>query len=100
MDSNDALVLVFSRNAFYRRLHFLALAAFGMMIVAIVILIGVLVYISKNQSPPLYFATDNVGRLVQIAPVQRPIMTTDDVVIWAMEAVQAAYSFDYINYRR
>jgi intracellular multiplication protein IcmL len=99
MDSDDALVMVFSRNVFYRRLHFLALAAFGLMIIMIGILIWVLFYISKNQSPPVYFATDNVSRLVKVAPVEKPVLTTEDVIEWTTEAVQAAYSYDYLNYR-
>ena len=38
MSSSDALALVFSRNMFYRRLHFLALAAFGLNLIVICML--------------------------------------------------------------
>ncbi len=99
MNSNDALVLIFSRNAFYKRLHYLALAALGMMVLTIGILIWVLIYVAKMQPLPLYFATDNVGRLVHISPVGRPNMTNEEITQWVADAVQAAYSYDYLNYR-
>ena len=99
MDSNDALVLVIARNAFYKRLHYLVLTAFGLMLFTIGFLIWVLVYIVTMQSLPVYFATDNVGRLIEVSSVQKPEMTTDQVAAWTAEAVQAAYSYDYFSYR-
>lgn len=99
MSSNDALVLVLSRNAFYKRLHVLTLGALGLNIVVILMLICMLVYLLKNPAKPLYFAADDVGRLIQIVPVSMPNMTNEQVAAWTVNAVQAAYSYDYINYR-
>lgn len=99
MNRNDALAAVFTRNAFYRRLHFLALAAFALSLLVIGFLIWVLIFVIKNPTEPLYFATDNVGRLVTIIPVDKPNMSTDDAAAWAIEALQAAYGLDYVNYR-
>jgi intracellular multiplication protein IcmL len=96
---NDPLVLVFSRNTFYRRLHFLALGALALNIIAIGILFWMLGYLLKNPSRPLYFATDDVSRLIRIVPVDVPNMSLENVEAWAIEAVEAAYSYDYINYR-
>lgn len=99
MNPRDALALVFARNAFYRRMHFLALGALGFCLIAIGILITTLVYLVSNPAQPIYFAADEVGRLVQIIPVNTPNMSNADVSAWAQEAAQAAYSYDYINYR-
>ena len=99
MNTKDALVVVFSRNIFYKRLHYLALATFALSILVIAILADVLYFLVKNPPHPLYFATDSVGRLVPIIPVDRPNMSTDDVTAWAIEAVQNAYSYDFVNYR-
>jgi intracellular multiplication protein IcmL len=99
MNDNDALEVVFSRNSFYKRLHFLALAAFALSLLVIVILIWTFFYLIKNPTHPLFFATDSVGRLIQIVPVNRPNMTTDEVMAWTVEGVQRAYSYDYVNYR-
>lgn len=99
METNDALVLIFSRNAFYKRLHYLALATLGLSIFVILFLIGVLIFLLKSPTQPLYFATDNVSRLIQVVPVNTPNMTKEDVINWTIEAVQAAYSYDFINFR-
>lgn len=99
MNANNALVLIFSRNAFYKRLHYLALAAFGLSLLAIAVLIALLFFLLKNPTHPLYFATDTVGRLIDIVPVDQPNMTTDEVMAWAVDAVQATYSYDHLHYR-
>lgn len=99
MEANDALVMVFARNAFYKRLHYLALAAFALALVVIGVLIGVIIYLMEHPVSPLFFATDEVGRLIKIIPVNQPNMPIDDVKAWTIEAVEAAYSYDYINYR-
>lgn len=99
MNANDALIAVFSRNAFYKRLHVLALGVLALMILVDGFLLFVLIYMAQNPTKPLYFATDSVGRLIQIAPVDKPNMTDEEMNAWVIEAVQAAYSYDYLNYR-
>lgn len=99
MDSKDALVLVFSRNSFYKRLHFLALGALALSVIVICFLALTLTYLLKNPAKPLYFPADEVGRLIQIVPVNTPNMSTEDVTAWAQDAVEAAFSYDYINFR-
>jgi intracellular multiplication protein IcmL len=99
MEPKDALVLIYSRNSFYKRLHFLVLGAFAISLFVIFILIWTLVFLLNNPTRPVYFATDDVSRLVQIVPVNTPNMSMDEVIDWTIEAVRAAYSYDYINYR-
>lgn len=99
MEGNDALQLVFTRNAFYKRLHYLALGAFGLTLLVILILAWILFYVVRNPGFPLYFATDSIGRLIQIVPVDKPNMPTDDVAKFAVEAGEAAFSYDFVNYR-
>ncbi len=97
--TQSAIEAVITRNLFYRRLHYYALAVLLIAIIVIGIMISVLFYITRNSTHPLYFATDNVGRLIKIVPVSQPNMSDDDVIAWVIEAVQAAYSYDYVNYR-
>jgi uncharacterized membrane protein len=99
MDIKDPLVLVYTRNAFYRRLYYLAFAAYSLSIVVIVILLLVLYYLHRHPTRPLFFATDNVGRLIHVVPVNIPNMTYDQVVAWTTNAVESSLSMDYINYR-
>jgi len=97
--TNDALVLILSRNAFYKRLHILALFAFFLNILVIIMLSSALGWLLKNPVKPLYFAADEVGRLIQITPVNIPNMSEDKMIAWTVNAVQSALSYDYINYR-
>lgn len=99
MMKNDALFVVFARNAFYRRMHFLALGALTLAIAVIAFLVAVLIYLINHPVHPLYFATDNVGKLIPIIPVTVPNMTTPEVTAWTIEAVQTTLSNDFINYR-
>lgn len=98
MNGHDALVMVFSRNAFYRRLYLLALMAFTLTLFVIAILTWVIVFLVRNPTQPFYFATDKVGRLIQVIPENRPNMTNEEVTAWVIEAVQDAFSYDFINY--
>jgi intracellular multiplication protein IcmL len=100
MNANDVMVMVFSRNAFYRLMHFLALGALVLAWIVIGLLIWVLYFLINNPSQPVYFATDSVGRLIHIIPVNRPNMSTEAVTNWTINAVQRAYSYDYINFRQ
>lgn len=98
MQSENVLALVFERNAFYRRQYFLALGAFALSVVVICMLLGVLIFIKRNPTQPLYFATDSIGRLIPIIPLNKPNMKTEDVVAWTEEAIEKTYSYDYVNY--
>lgn len=99
MSNNDALVLIFSRNAFYKHLHFLVLGVLALTWVVIIGLTFMLAFIWKNPPKPLYFATDDVGRLIQNVPINTPNMSPEEVEAWVKDAVIAATSYDYINYR-
>ncbi|HLB42394.1 MAG TPA: DotI/IcmL/TraM family protein [Gammaproteobacteria bacterium] len=99
MTHNDALVVVLTRNAFYKQLYYFMLATFALSLVVIAILIGIITFLIKNPIQPLYFATDEIGRLIQDTPVNQSDMSLDEVMAWVVEAVQSSYSYDYINYR-
>lgn len=99
MMPTNALELVYARNAFYRRMHFLALAALTLMICVIIFLSSVLIYLIQNPTKPLYFATDRIGRLIPIIPVEIPNMSTNEVQQWTIRTVTQALSYDFINYR-
>lgn len=98
-DQNDALALIFIRNAFYRRLHYLTFAAFLLTIMAIGVLSVILVFLVRHPRPPVYFAANSVGQLIKTVPTNVPNMSNDDVIKWTTEAIQQAYSYDFVNYR-
>lgn len=98
--SEDALRKVFLRNQFYRSKFYFVLGIYVLTIMVIIILASALIYLIKHPTRPLYFVTDQVGRLIQDLPLNAPNMSTDEVAKWAVEAVETAYSYDYVNYRR
>lgn len=98
--NDNALLMVFERNQFYRRQYLLALGAFGLSLLVLVVLTWVLIYVIRNPTAPLFFATDNVGRLIKVVPVTQPNMSTEDAAKWAVNAVEKTYSYDYVNYRK
>ena len=97
--NDDALVMVHLRNQFYRQKYHVAVGIFLLCLMLVSILTGMLVYIVKHPPRPLYFATDDAGRFLLDIPLTQPNMSTDDVMAWVVEAVEAAYSYDYKYYR-
>lgn len=99
MQRNDAMALIFARNAFYRRMHFLALGIFVLTIFVNICLVFILYFIYTNPTKPAFFATDDQAKLIHIIPVSQPNMSNDEVIAWTIKAVQDALSFNYVNYR-
>lgn len=98
-EPDDVLVMVHLRNSFYKRKFHLALAIYALSLVVVVILIGTLIYVMKTRVHPLYFVTDELGRLIVDVPVDRPNMSAEDVMKYVTDAVEQSYSYDYVNYR-
>lgn len=96
---DDALVMVFLRNEFYKRKFHVVLGVYILSLIAIGFLCWVLFYLVKNPARPLYFVTDKVGRLLEDVPKNLPNMSNDDVAAWVTEAIEATYSYDFVNYR-
>lgn len=99
LTQNNALVMVHLRNAFYRKKYYLMLGVYLLSLSVISIIVGMLVYLHKHPQPPFYFAVDTVGRLVPFLPLDQPNMPMPEMVDWVKEAVENAYSYDFVNYR-
>ncbi|HSW69470.1 MAG TPA: DotI/IcmL/TraM family protein [Gammaproteobacteria bacterium] len=99
-DKNDALVMVHLRNEFYRRKYRFVMGIYVLSLIANAILVGMVIYLLRHPTEPLYFAADKIGRLIKTVPLQTTDMTLQDVSNWSVEAVEAAYSYDFVNYRR
>ncbi|OAI48675.1 hypothetical protein AYO45_04525 [Gammaproteobacteria bacterium SCGC AG-212-F23] len=95
----DAQVLTYLRNDFYKKKFHSAIGVFALALLVMVLLASVLLYLLFNPPRPLYFVADDVSRLLQEVPVDRPNMSNQDVFAWVTDAVQAAYSYDFVNYR-
>ncbi len=95
----DALLLVFSRNEFYHRKYQMMIGIFLLSLVVNSILVGLIIFLEKHPTHPLYFVTDQAGRLVKNMPLTVPNSPVDDVANWTVKAVEAAYTYDFVNYR-
>jgi intracellular multiplication protein IcmL len=96
---DDALRMVQLRNEFYRKKFYLLLGIFTLAFLMTGILVGVLVYLIKHPTRPVYFVADGVGRLMEELPLSQPNMSIEDVTAWAVEAVETTYTYNYINFR-
>lgn len=97
--TNNALTLIFLRQAFYLQQLRLTLGAVLLNLLLILVLLGMMVYFVKHPVRPVYFSTDKIGRLMVEPPLNEPNMALNDVSAWAVNAVQTAYSYDFMNYR-
>lgn len=99
MNHHDPLVLIFARNMFYKRLYILILACFTMSLIMIGTLSGVIMFLWGHPTQPIFFATDSIGRLLKIIPVDQPNMSAEEAAAWTVKAVQVAMSYNYVAYR-
>jgi intracellular multiplication protein IcmL len=96
---DDALAMIYVRNDFYKRKYYLLLSVYLISLLVIVVLSGMLTYLVKHPPHPLYFATDDAGRFLQDVPRDQPNMSLAEVSAWTVEAVEKAFSYDFMNYR-
>ncbi len=96
---DDALYLIFLRNEFYRKKFHLALFLYILSLFVIGTLVYAIIFLVKNPPHPLYFVTDDMGRLLTDPPKTSPNMSLSDVIKWTTEAIEAAYTYDFVNYR-
>ena len=97
--SQDALVMVHLRNAFYKQKYHAMIGIFFLSVLANMVLAGVIIYLVRNPTHPIYFVADGVGRLIKDVPLTSPNMSNDEVAAWTINAVESAYSYDFVNYR-
>ena len=96
---DDVLTMIYLRNSFYQKKYYFALGIYLLSIVVIIVLSGMLYYLVKKPTQPIYFVADKVGRLLPDMPLQVPNMSADDVAAWVTHAMESTFSYDYINYR-
>lgn len=97
---NMALDLVMLRNNFYRDNFHRVTLALLLMIGVVGGLIGYIYYQHKTIPTPKYFATTVDGKIIKLTPLDSPNLTTNALLQWATEAATAAYTFNFVNYRK
>lgn len=98
--AGDALELVRLRNNFYRDNYRKVVGALLVALIAIVALVGAVVYLVMNRPSPTYFATTDSGRIIPLVPLGRPMVNDNSLLVWASNAAVSAYTFDFLHYRQ
>lgn len=84
----------FYRDA-YRRLVLIAMGAVALAVVEA----GIIAYQATRPIQTRYFATEN-GRITPLRPLNEAVLSHRQVLQFAQEAAVAAYTFDFVNYRK
>ena len=96
--SKTVQTVVLSKE-FYRDGWRTMVVALPILMLCLVISILATIYAFTRDPEPRYFATEN-GRLVPLAPLNIPYVTQAFMFSWVAEAIGAAYTLDFQNYRK
>ena len=100
MEENNAVEIVHLRNEFYRDSYRRVMRVLMLSIILTVVAFLMLAYIVFNPPKPKYFAVTPSGTLTPIIPLDQPNLSQQAVIQWATQAAAAAYTFDFVNYRK
>ncbi len=95
----EGLKLIILRNAFYRDNYRRAIFVLLIILLINCVLVGLIVYKWSHPPQPEYFATTPDGRIIMLHPLSDPVVPDDFVLQWTTNAVQQAFSLDYIHWR-
>jgi len=98
--SVDAIEAVITRNHFYKHSYRLVTLALIVCVLIFAGLVATMIYMISHPPTPVYFATTNDGRTLDIVPVEQPNMSESEVLQWASTAAIASYTYSYSNWRR
>ena len=95
------LGLVVVRNEFYRDGYRTMLRIMMLLVLIIVAQIAVMVYVVKtNRMEYRYFATTEDGRLIPMAPLSEPNLSSPALMSWVAQASTEVMTFGFNDYRR
>lgn len=100
MAKQQGIEIVLQRNAFYRDGYRKALCVTLLLILLNIVLGFWVFWRTTHPTPPQYFAATADGRIIHIHPLSDPTVTNSYVLQWTANAVQRAFSQDFIHWRR
>lgn len=98
--ADDGLTNVIMRNQFYRDKYRQVSLAFLIVLVINLLLAGIIFYKVTNKPKPVYFATTADGKIIELTPLSQPVLTDAELLQFATQASVAAYTYNYVNYRK
>ncbi len=87
-------------NQFYRK-HFHQIII-GLMIalIALIALVGFVLYQTQNRPLPAFFATQATGQRMELTSADLPNMLAATILRWASKAATVSYTYDFNNYKK
>ena len=98
--AHDALETVKLRNNFYRDSYRRVVVALMLSLLIIAVLAVTLYWKISHPPQPKYFASTADGRIIPLIPLNSPNLNAREIRSWSVEAVVAAYSYNFVNFRQ
>lgn len=95
-----ATELVRLRNQFYRDGYRYLIIVVLFCVMIITVLAGTAAYLYLNQPEPRYFATGPDGRLIDIAPLNRPNIALNNLRTWVGMSLLDIFDYNFLNYNQ
>lgn len=98
--AENELQLVSLRDDFYRDGYYKALAAMGILLVAIALLVSASLYLQLSKPHPVTFAVGDEFRTLSSIPTNKPYLSQPDLIQWVSDVLPRLFTFDFVNYNQ
>lgn len=99
-DADGGLLAVALDNATYKNHYTMVLRiAFIVSVIALIEGAG-LVGLLTHHPEPRYFAVSGNGSVIELKPLDQPLISSSALQQWAAETARLAYSIDYLRYQQ
>lgn len=95
----NGLKLVLERQAFYQDKYRLSLIALAMLLILNVLLSIGVIYTVTHPTPPEFFAATPDGRIINVHPLNDPVLPDDAVLQWSADISREAFNLDFVNWK-
>ena len=92
------LQVVDLRDDFYRDSFGKIVFVIISIVVAISLLIAVSLYLHLEKPKPITFAVDPEWRVQPVIPLEKPYLSSPDMLQWVNDALQRSFVFDFYHY--
>lgn len=98
--AEEKLQLITLRDDFYRDGFYKALAAFAILLIAIILLSAASLYLQFSKPSPVEFLTGDEYRTVAPVPVNLPYIKQPDLIQWVSEILPSVFRYDFVDYNK
>ncbi len=96
--AGEELQIVRLRNDFYRDGFYKMFIALGLMLGAIFLVLTASFSLWLEKPSPVVFNTDAEGRVFPPVPLDKPYISTADLLQWVSTVLPQAFSYDFLNF--